>query len=223
VRPSARYGINAPGTCILAVFVTCTSTLLAYPTRLSPPRSMTDLFASGPSSTNPTSPPLLPARLLSAIKVFISTSALPCDLPRTTRKLVASVAYTPTPITYSYITISVTHFTVMLFALRLLPSSGSPNGLPPRVPDPRSITNTFGWISEENLVAAKKSLTCLLRLGTQSSRILPTRPNRMGPSSVPIETLEIRPAPYYRMPPWHLVVAVWVLSFPPTPQHDHSR
>jgi hypothetical protein len=34
---------------------------------------MTALSASRPSSTNPTSLPLLPARLLSAIKVFLST------------------------------------------------------------------------------------------------------------------------------------------------------
>jgi hypothetical protein len=42
----------------------------------------------------------------------------------------------------------------------------------------------------------------------------------MGPWSVPIETLEIRSVPCSRVPPWHLVLAVCVLSLPPTPQHD---
>jgi hypothetical protein len=37
------------------------------------------------------------------------------------------------------VTVPVTHFTVLLFAPGVLPSSGSPNGLPPRVPDPRSV------------------------------------------------------------------------------------
>jgi hypothetical protein len=51
-------------------------------------------------------------------------------------------------LTYSCVTILVTHFTVLIFAPRLLASNGSPNGLPPRVPDPRSIPDTFGTVCQ---------------------------------------------------------------------------
>jgi hypothetical protein len=73
------------------------------------------------------------------------------------------------------------------------------------------------------VAGAKKFLTCLLRPGTQSSRRLPTRPIGMDPSSVPIETLEIRSVPYSLVPrcqpPTPPVLAVRV-SLPPTPQQN---
>jgi hypothetical protein len=54
VRHSALFGINATGTCILAVSVKCKSKLLANPTFPSPPRSKSALLASRTSSTKST-------------------------------------------------------------------------------------------------------------------------------------------------------------------------
>ena len=85
---------------------------IGYPTSLSPPRSMTALFASRPSYTKPTSLPLLPARLLSAINVFLSPSALSCNLPRPASAFVASAAFMAKRVTYCGVTISVTHIAV---------------------------------------------------------------------------------------------------------------
>jgi hypothetical protein len=107
---------------------------------------------------------------------------------------------------------------------RLLQWTTSSNGLPPRVLDQWWIPNTFGWTLEESLAADKKSLTCLLKSGTQASQRLPTRPTKMGPWSVPIETLEIRSLPYALRCLLDIsFLAIFVLSLPPTPQHEYLR
>jgi hypothetical protein len=74
----------------------------------------------------------------------------------------------------------------------------------------------------EELVAAKISLSCLLRQGTQSSRRLPTRPIRMSPSSLTIEILERIRA---MVSSASLGPCFWPYAFiiSPTPQGDHSR
>jgi hypothetical protein len=78
------------------------------------------------------------------------------------------------------------------------------NDLTPRAPDLRSIPNAFARILEGNLVAARETLTYLLWQGTQSTRRLQTRLIRMCPSSVPVETLEIRFVPCSLVSHWPL-------------------
>jgi hypothetical protein len=68
----------------------------------------------------------------------------------------------------------------------------------------------------------------ILDLFTQAGyTVEPTAPNSLHQNR-PIErpyreTLEIRSVPCSRVPLWHLVWAVCVLSLPSTPQHDYSR
>jgi hypothetical protein len=77
-------------------------------------------------------------------RTFLSTLALSCSPLKMASAFVASAACMAKCVTYSCVTILVTHFTVVLFSPRLLPSSGSPNGLPPRALDPWSIPNVSG-------------------------------------------------------------------------------
>jgi hypothetical protein len=134
---------------------------------------------SRPRSTKPISLPLLPAKLLNAINVFLSTLLLSCNLPRIASASAAKAKY----VTYSRATTPVTRFTLVLFAPRLLPSNGSPNDFTSGAPDLRSIPNAFARILEGNLVAARETLTYLLGQGTQSTRRLQTRLVRMCPST----------------------------------------
>jgi hypothetical protein len=110
MRPFASFGTNVLDTCILTLSVTRTRTLLGYPACLSPPRSISVRSASRPSFTKPTSLPLLPARLLNANDVFLSTLHLWCNHPK---RFVASVACLAKRVTYSFITAP--RFTVLLF------------------------------------------------------------------------------------------------------------
>jgi hypothetical protein len=120
----------------------------------------------------PTSLPLLPERLLDAIKIFLSTFVFVVQSSSDSERVRRLSGLHDKRVTYLYVTISATRFTLLLFPSRLPPLSSSPNGSPPRAPDLRSIPNMFGWTSEENLVAAKKSLTyCLPRQGTQSTAL----------------------------------------------------
>jgi hypothetical protein len=115
------------------------------------------------------------------------------------------------------------HFSNALYGtalpFKLPPLSGSPNGLPPRAPDLRSIPNMFGWTFEENLVASKKSLTCcLLRHGTQS--MAPNSSYEIGPIERPRRDVDIRSGLCSPVPHWPLTFGRMHLSFPPTRPHD---
>jgi hypothetical protein len=73
---NAQY-VSTPFT----VSVTCTSALWGHPACLSPPGSITIRSALRPRFTKPTSLPLLPARLVNAIKVFAWALVLSCNIP----------------------------------------------------------------------------------------------------------------------------------------------
>jgi hypothetical protein len=186
------------------VIVTCTSTLFGDPACLSPPRSMTSM----PSSPQSQQVYLFYPQGYSVLfryfyrHRFCRQSSKDSERIRRLSGLHGKTCYIN-----SCVTISVPHFTVLLFAPRLLPSNGLPNGLPPRAPDLLLIPNMFGLTLEGNLVAAKKSLTCLLRPGTQSSRFLPTCPIRMGLSSVSTMTLDIRSVSCSLVPHWRSLIS----------------
>jgi hypothetical protein len=109
---------------------------------------------------------------------------------------VASAACMAKPIMYSYVSISATRFTMLLFAPRLLPSSCSPNGLRQTAPGLRSIPNIFGWILEGNTVAARKSLTCLPRIVNAVEQTAPNLSHQNGISGRIRFIISSRSAPH---------------------------